>query len=446
MAFHYTRTPSDEGGVARMEGAPAGEALVGLLDGAVPPFRVALQVVASLCEIVYIAQEDSELHGSIGAAHTWVTAEGGVSLGGFGEPGTGTGAPDRDPSPAVDLYDLGRLASNLLCGPDPSGEPPPADSANAHDDHISDWVMGADLGDLGEDIANDVRWFLIYLQAFDPAERPDALRVWRSMVAFANTVPGPDLSDWATAAMQGSRDVRDVAPPPAPTPAPMGGAASMPGPLAAGMSFDRPQGSKTMYWEEDDEDIEEEDAPPQPKPTPAIGGGGLTGHWSPDDLAAMLADDDAAPKPQRAATTTEESPMGTTVEAVDELANEPEADDEPAVANEPADEPEAVDAAPPPPPPVATTTPRPATREEVVASMQGRPTYQPGQAAAKPAPAPEPKPVVSPVVASKTPVPEPASQQPLPTWMLVLLGASIMVFLVASLSVVGLIVYSLTAG
>lgn len=385
MPFHYLRTPWEHGGVAREDGAPPGTRLDRILAMGLPPRRIGLELTAALCEILYIAHEDGEAHGDVRLTDVWLTGDGVVALGGFDPGRTTTSAPERTPKGGeTDLYGLGRVATSLLCHTAPALARLPVDGAPVHDDAVVELVMGADLDDLDEAMANDVRWFLIYLLSFDRKDRPDALRAWQSFIAFARTVQGPALAPWALDAVRGAAQVPTPAQdaPEAP-PAARGSA----GPLAAAMSFSSTAASKTLYWSRSEllEDAKVAE--------PERGGGQTTSHWSRADLIAMAQGQDTAPRPHRA---------------------------QPVPPAEPAP------TSPPPPPAVAT--------------------MQPAEAA--PAPPPPPVPSSQVPIATFHPDAPAAPAQPRAvrwsTSMLVFLGASVTLFLLAVLVFVAAIVLYLS--
>lgn len=289
--FHYQRTPEEDGGVVRIEGAPAGARLARLLDGGLPPMSVAMELVAAFCEIVYIAHDDGVSHGDVTLEDVWLTGDGKVSIGGFGQQRSSTRAPERVPvGPDSDLYGLGRIAASVLTHGHHELDAAPRESANDHDDAVADYIMAADLGELDEGMLNDIRWFLLYLMSFDHKDRPDALRTWRTFIAFARTVQGPSLPAWAERAIRGRAERRRAVRKAAPNER-LDGPRAVAGPLGGGMSFSS-SGGRTMFWTPDEE------GEPEGR-IPEVGGGAKTGHWSVSELAAMARDDAAAPKPVR---------------------------------------------------------------------------------------------------------------------------------------------------
>ncbi len=312
MPFHYTRTPGEQGGVAQVDSAPPGVRLDKLLVGGPPPMRVALEVVAALCEITHIAHEDKHSHGDVTTQEVWLTGDGAVCVGGFGVTRAETSAPERQSRGAsTDLYGLGRVAAELLCPNASRLADVPQDRAAAHDAAISDMVMNAELAGLDEQMTSDVRWFLIYLMSFDRRERPDALRAWRSFIAFARSVPGPDLATWCTGAMRGQAERRAVAVV-SDDEEDLAGPVAVSGPLSAAMNLRASAaGGRTLYWDKDDDDVPSAQAEATPAPSmPALGGGSATRHWSTDQLAAMARNDASAPRPVRA-----EADTGTSADA-----------------------------------------------------------------------------------------------------------------------------------
>lgn len=295
MAFHYTRAP-DDGGVADAQGSPPGVPLATVLAGGLPPERVALELTAALCEVLYIAVEDGHAHGDLGVDHLWLTGDGVLCVGGFGEDRETTRAPERRPRGAgSDRYGLGRVGVRLLVPhADEVLDGLPMDGARPHDEAVADLVGTADLGAIPESIATDVRWFLQFLLAFDRAERPDALRVWRSFIAFARSVDGPTLAAWAADALRGQAPRRRVRPRDT-SQERLGSAQATAGPLGSGMSFGggAAAGGRTMFWTRDDLASIAEAGPPE------VGGGRKTGHWSREELLSMATGSSEAPRPHR---------------------------------------------------------------------------------------------------------------------------------------------------
>ena len=63
--FHYVRTTGVDGGVDAVDGPAIGIGLDELLRAGLPPFKEALEIIAALCEILDIAEEDGEVHKKI---------------------------------------------------------------------------------------------------------------------------------------------------------------------------------------------------------------------------------------------------------------------------------------------------------------------------------------------------------------------------------------------
>ncbi len=314
--FHYVRTLGVEGGVDAVEGPAIGMDLDTLLKAGVPPFKAALEVVAALCEILDIADEDGEVHGDIRLRSVFVDETGAISLEGFGVERRTSPAPEGAPrGSATDLYGLGLVTMRLLGGQEPTAV---IDDPDAHDDAIIDAVIATDLAALPEEIIGDVQWYLAKLMTFDREDRPSALDTWRTFIAFADAVDGVALSAWAASAIAGKPPTRTVsqAPMAPPTDAPDADALDGPvmkkGPLAkGGLSFDAGSGKPgqaTAFWSKDqmkaalDREEEEEDSY-----RPAVGGGAATSFWSREEMAAMAEGRADAPRPKRVSVGSERS-------------------------------------------------------------------------------------------------------------------------------------------
>src|SRR5690349_21493755 len=81
--FHYVRTSGKDGGVDACEGPAIGLDLETVLKDGLPPWNVALEMAAALCEILDIADEDGEIHGDVHPKYVFIDETGAVSLEGF---------------------------------------------------------------------------------------------------------------------------------------------------------------------------------------------------------------------------------------------------------------------------------------------------------------------------------------------------------------------------
>jgi len=304
---HYVRTLGSDGGVDPCEGPAIGLELSAMVADGIPPWRVSLEVLAGLAEILSICEEDGVFHGAVRPACVFVDETAAVSLEGFGQPNQ---APEGGAATAAgDRYGLGLVMASLLGSP-----PPPRDLAHdEHEDAVVDLVLGTDLTGLPGAMQGDLQWFLGRLLAHDPAQRPPSIEVWRTLLAFARSVDGPEVPRWCDLALDGGGERRTLGGAPAdaslsdsfdadPTDAADGAdsldrAARSTGPLAAPMAFE-PTGSgqpgTAMFTRQQLRDgLRAAEAPA------GVGGGGATGHWSQDELKAMREGRDA-PAPQRA--------------------------------------------------------------------------------------------------------------------------------------------------
>jgi hypothetical protein len=312
--FHYVRTCGDDGGVDVCDGTAIGLDLESVLQDGLPPWSVALEMVAGLCEILDIAEEDGEVHGDLTPKFAFIDETGALSLEGFGVSRTRVRAPEGSPKGGVtDLYGLGIIAYSLFCSH--SLPALPDDDPDAHDDAIIDAVLLIDLAGVPEEMQGDIQWFVAKLMSFDREDRPSAVEAWRTFIAFANATDGPDFATWCEASLDGGGERRKEA---APAGADgdttgeededLGGPVMQTGPLAKGaINFGdggAAGGQATAFWsrdamkaaldvapEEDDEDSRR----------PAAGGGAATAFWSKDQMQAMISGTSEAPRPKRAA-------------------------------------------------------------------------------------------------------------------------------------------------
>ncbi|MEM6927544.1 MAG: hypothetical protein AAF602_11485, partial [Myxococcota bacterium] len=281
--FHYVRTVGEQGGVDACPGQAVGVDLATLLEDGLPPWRVALELIAGLCEILDIADEDEEVHGSIELRQIFLDDDGSLSLEGFGL------ATDPEADRAGDRYGLGYVAYRLLSD-HPLPWPLPIETPETHDEAVLDAVLDIELDGLPEAMQDDVQWYVAKLLAHDPAVRPSALDAWRTFIAFAATVEGPTLDVWAAEAIQGGGSRR--------------GSESLAVEDEALSEATRTEGPLSRELPDDPEASEDRDAQVTAfwtrRSTPRPGGGGATDFWNPEELAAMESGTDAAPRPRRA--------------------------------------------------------------------------------------------------------------------------------------------------
>ena len=309
--FHYVRTTGVDGGVDAVDGPAIGIGLDELLVAGLPPFKQVLEIVAALCEILDIAEEDGEHHNAIGLHCVFLDDTGAVSLeyGGEGR----SRAPERVPKGApTDRYGMGYVAYRLFAGTDLPELP--NDDPDAHDDGVIDAIISIDLDSLPEAIVGDIQWFLGKFLSYEAEERPPALDAWRSFIAFADTVSGDALEDWSRVAVDGGGERRTAAervempaeePEDLPPSEDLGGVQRSAGPLSRGaidFSGGKSSGQATAFWSRDamkaalEGDDDEDDGF-----RPAVGGGSSTAFWSRDEMAAMAAGGSEAPRPKRGA-------------------------------------------------------------------------------------------------------------------------------------------------
>lgn len=308
--FHYVRTLGEDGGVDMASAAAIGLDLESVLRDGLPPHSVVLQILAGLCEILDIAEEDGRIHGDMQLAHVFVDDTGAISLEGFGQ--RRTRAPESRPQGSVtDLYGLGLVGFELFAGhplPDVNRR-----HRDDHDDDVIDAILNIQFGDLNEVMVGDVQWFLAKLMSFDPDERPSAVETWRTFVAFAEEARGPEFIGWCLDALDGLGERRSpdgsviqaAAAPVEQKTADLGGPVVSQGPLdKGGMSFNTANvAGGTAFFSKADMKAALAKAPAEsPRDRqPAVGGGAATNYWSRDQLKAMAEGGQEAPRPKRAA-------------------------------------------------------------------------------------------------------------------------------------------------
>ena len=210
MSWYYTRESGDEGQVLTDEGTPPGKPLTEVLKIGRVPMAVALEVIASLADILTIAEEDDALHGDVNPGDVYVDGRGSVSLSGYG-PNRPTGrAPEEHPIlPSSEVYGLGIVMFALLSN-EPMGAIPK--TRDAHDDVVVDRLIAVDWSEMGELAGRDpVIHFLCSMLAHDPAERPTPLDVANVLSEVAIKVGGSDIRTWA-ASTQNAKSSRAPAP------------------------------------------------------------------------------------------------------------------------------------------------------------------------------------------------------------------------------------------
>ena len=206
--FHYVRTLGEDGGVDAVDGPAEGVSLSEVLKEGLPPFKVVLELVAALCEILDIADQDGEVHGDIGPGCVFVDDVGAISVEGFGVERKQSPSPEGTPKGSVtDVYGLGRVCYAIMT---PREFPDvPDDDPDEHDDLIIDNIIQMNFGDLPEDMVGDIQWYLAKFLSFDREDRPSPVDAWRTFIAFADEVEGPYIEDWAVDAIEGGGERRD---------------------------------------------------------------------------------------------------------------------------------------------------------------------------------------------------------------------------------------------
>ncbi|MCO4743879.1 MAG: hypothetical protein KC912_03760 [Proteobacteria bacterium] len=316
--WHYCRTIGADGGVDAVEGRAYGLDFASILNDGLPPFKIALEVIAGLCEILDIAEQDDEGHGDMLPSDVFLDETGAISIEGFGGERGQTTAPEGRPGYASDLWGLGYVAFRLFSPTDLGDLPSDPDE---YDDAIIDAVLAINFDALPEEWVGDVQWYLAKLMSWEPDDRPQAVDVWRTFVAFADEMDGVNLADWGGDALDGGgvrrdadgaiRDPAELAPPSED----LGGAISAQGPLARGGGIDfsggQKQGQATAFWsrdamkaalanEPDEEEVSRDPHLAENQPyRPQAGGGSSTSFWSLDQMKAMADGGDGAPRPKR---------------------------------------------------------------------------------------------------------------------------------------------------
>ncbi len=439
--FHYVRTLGVDGGVDACEGPAIGLDLETVLADGLPPWNIALELVAAMCEILDISTEDNKVHGDLHPKYVFIDETGAVSIEGFGIPRHKTSSPEGVPKgPPTDLYGLGLLAFACVSAQPLPIERIPKDDPDAHDDAIIDHVLSLDLSGLPDSMQGDIQWFLAKLVAFDREDRPSAVEAWRTFIAFASEVDGPDVAEWCAAALDGGGERRT------PVARPVAGAKAdeeLGGPVMAKLAMEHDvafdgggsaKGGATAFWTKEDmkRALERDHAADDEGPPQGVGGGSATNFWSRDQLAAMAQGEAEAPRPKRAKGEGErrKATSATRASAVRaERANEtsppvggpqvapftPVDDDrptDPSVALAPQAPRSGVSARPPAPPPPPPQRP---SRDDSL-STAPVPTLDPDPSEGIPAPAPAPTPravAAPPTAKSMNPPPSP-SPRPAP--------------------------------
>lgn len=305
--FHYVRTGGEDPGVDVVDGRAIGVDLEAILKDGLPPFKVALEIIASLCEILDIADQDGEVHGDITPSTIFIDDTGAVSIEGYGIEREPSLAPESSiQGTSTDLFGLGYVSYRLLATRDLTNLP---GDEHGHEDAVIDAVIALPWGDMPEEWVGDIQWFLAKLMSFDPSERPTAVDAWRTFVAFADEAAGVSLEDWSPDAIEGGGERRDVAQAVRPAEeaseelgGPTIGAASLKKGAISFGSGSAKSGQATAFWSKDqmkaalEAEEEEEDLPSF---KPSVGGGAATSFWTKDQMDAMARGDATAPRPKR---------------------------------------------------------------------------------------------------------------------------------------------------
>jgi cytochrome c553 len=203
--FHYVRTIGPDGGVDAADGAAIGLDLEAVLDGGLPPFNVALQIISAVAGILAIAAEDGVTHGDLDLGDVFLDDTGAVSVEGFGQ--TRTLAPEKVPvGPETDRFGLGAIAFALFSPRDLPSLPP---NEEEHENAAIDAILALNFEELPEELIGDIQWYLARLLAWQPSDRPSAVEAWRAFERMVELVEGPDFPTWCNAAIDGGGERRD---------------------------------------------------------------------------------------------------------------------------------------------------------------------------------------------------------------------------------------------
>jgi len=304
--FHYVRTLGVDGGVDACEGPAIGLDLETVLSDGLPPWNISIEIIAAMCEILDISAEDGEVHGELHPKYVFIDETGAVSIEGFGVPRNKTYAPEGSPrGEKTDLYGLGFLAYACVSPTMLPVEGLDKEDPDAHDDAVIDNVLEVDLTGLPEEMQGDLQWFIAKLVSFDREDRPTAVDAWRTFIAFASEMDGPDMAEWCAAALDGGGQRRQVQ-----ERSTQEEEEDLGGPVMAKLSMSHEvnfetggsiKGGATAFWTKADmkKALERDQADDDEGPPMGIGGGSATNFWSKDQLAAMAQGGSKAPRPKR---------------------------------------------------------------------------------------------------------------------------------------------------
>jgi hypothetical protein len=264
LSSWYAREPGPQGQVINDEGDATGQPLSELLQGGPMPVRAALELISYLADILTIAEEDRAIHGDLRPGSVKVQEGGTVAVDGYGARRRGGRAPEGQPNGiATDIYGLGIILHAALAS-EPMGDIPR--DRDAHDDYIVDRLKQLDWGELqGRRWLDDVVHFLCSMLAHEPAERPAALDVANVLAQLSAQTPGEELSDWADRLLT-ARAAGGARAAPAPFEEELGGPVSISGPVSHTQALRIRKAASAK--------------------------GESTAFWSPDKIAALLAQED----------------------------------------------------------------------------------------------------------------------------------------------------------
>ena len=260
MSYFYHREAGPSGQILTEDGVAPGAPLTELLRHGPVPMRAALELVASVADILTIAAEDGVAHGCLDPRSITVTELGAVSVGGWGAARHGTPAPEPVAvGLPTDVYGLGAVLYAALSASSMGSVPADID---LHDDFVTSRLRELDWSPLrGRRWLDDVLSFLCSMLSFSPEDRPEPLDVANLLMGVSSQIDGEDLIAWAdhTVGLAPPTAAPVAAPPPAPEPdeeEDLGGPQSLGSPIAgaAAMKLRKAasaKGESTAFWSRD---------------------------------------------------------------------------------------------------------------------------------------------------------------------------------------------------